>query len=157
MPWEGFSPMDKSCSSGCLKQVDPSEANVTNWTFSYSLVEIAIALGPQSHQGMFDLTTVLLIFQLKQTFKHKPESRWGTEWICDLPWRRLAPNPGNVLYEKINAFFFFFNICKWKTFFICLTVSNCHMSLSHTHTHTHTHTRTLHACWGLGSSWYSRF
>lgn len=47
--------MDKFCSFGCLKQVDPSEANVMSWTFSYSLVEISSAPRPPQAPGNIGL------------------------------------------------------------------------------------------------------
>ena len=74
VPREGVSLVDKFCSFGCLEQVESSQANVTSWALSYSLVEITSGPRLQGHWAMSDLTMVLLIFQPKQTFKHQPES-----------------------------------------------------------------------------------
>lgn len=57
-------------------------------------------LGPQSHQGMSDLTTVLLIFQLNQAFKHKPKSLGALSGFVALPGGSWLQTPGMCYMKK---------------------------------------------------------
>lgn len=74
VPREGVSPVDKFCSFGCLEQVERPQANVTSWALPYSLAETTSGPRLQGHWGMSDLTTVLFVFQPKQTSEHQPKS-----------------------------------------------------------------------------------